>query len=225
LRHVKIESQTDEWAPDAALIRALNMQLMDVRATWGIRSNKAIETTTNAGSIRFAVVDEIPEAPDALAYHDVDEHGRPYGRLGLHVCEQAGMSISSVLSHELVEMQGDLYCQEWSYSGRLRCLVAVELCDPVQSDTYTLGSVEVSNWVTPWYFIEEEHGRDYDWCRKLAESFSIAPGGYQIQMHAGAVSNVFGREFPEPVYRAKEHARGRTFWRAVTAALEATDIV
>jgi len=132
-------------------------------------------------------------------------------------------SVSSATSHEAVELQCDIFCASWSYSNRLHCLVATEACDPVQSDTYTIptggGAVEVSNFVTPYYFTEDALGAPLDHLGTVKETFGIAKGGYQIRMKGGAVTNVFGEGFSDDVRAGKEAGHGRTFWRHVTMAL------
>jgi hypothetical protein len=101
--------------------------------------------------------------------------------------------------------------------------VATEACDPVQSQTYTIdvagSQTEVSNFVTPHYFTDNALGNPLDHLGQLKNTFDIAHGGYQIQMKAGAVKNVFGAGVSRELKAAKEASHGRTFWRNVTMAL------
>lgn len=205
------------------IARACNHQLhYEVARAWSIRNPLKVlfGAEVGAGDYPFYLVDDIPEAPGALAYHFVQDDGIPAGKIGVKTTQAAGELVSSATSHETVELQCDIYCASWSYSSRLRCLVATEACDPVQSNTYaSIGGVEVSNFVTPHYFTDDALGNPLDYLGSLTETFGIASGGYQIQMRAGQAKNVFGDEFPEAVRVGKEASQGRTFWRNVTMAL------
>lgn len=206
------------------IAEACNQQLQNEVATeWGISKPLEVTTKPDPSAYPFFFVDEIPEAPGALAYHFVQDSGVPAGKIGVKVTQQAGDSVSSATSHETVELQCDIFCGSWSYSNRLQCLVATEACDPVQSQTYSIkaggSATEVSNFVTPYYFTDNALGNAVDHLGKLTQTFDIAHAGYQIQMKAGKVRNVFGAGVSPALKTAKEASHGRTFWRHVTMAL------
>lgn len=213
---------TDSEVADIA--EACNLQLQnEVAKAWQIASPLAVTVTPSEGDYIFYFVDEIPEAPGALAYHDVDKNGVPFGRLGVETTLKAGESVSGAASHEAVELQCDIYCASWSFSNGLNCLVATEACDPVQSETYKVhvasgADVEVSNFVTPLYFTPVESG-SFDHLGSLKHPFEISSGGYQIRMKAGRVHNVFGDRVSEELKQAKRESHGRTYWRQISAAL------
>jgi len=214
----------------AQIAAACNSQLQnEVALAWDVKNPLTVTAgaSAGAGSYPFIFVDEIPEAPGALAYHFVQDNGVPAGKIGVKTTESAGESVSSATSHEAIELQCDIFCATWSFSNRLRCLVATEACDPVQSETYTITvhgtAVEVSNFVTPAYFTDNALGRPLDHLGSLNRTFDVAHGGYQIQMKAGRVRNQFGAGFPEALRAAKEASQGRTFWRGVTMALAMQD--
>ena len=216
-------SITDEQVKNIA--DACNAQLHDhVAPAWDIKSPQEVRTGLESSSYPFFFVDTIPEAPGALAYHFVQDNGIPAGKIGVETTLKAGESVESATSHEAVELQCDIFCAAWSYSDRLQCLVATEACDPVQADTYEIEvadrtKVEVSNFVTPYYFTEDPLGQPLDHLGNLKQTFDISPGGYQIQMKAGKVSNVYGANFSSALRAGKEASRGRTFWRNVTMAI------
>lgn len=79
--------------------------------------------------------------------------------------------------------------------------------------------VEVSNFVTPYYFTEDSLGNKLDHLGVLNRPFAIAPGGYQIQMKAGKVDSVFGAAVSAELRAAKAASQTRTFWRHVTMAI------
>src|SRR5262245_27749393 len=208
---------------------ACDIQLRrDVAPPWDIKHPLRVTTTRSDNEYPFFLVDAIPEERDALAYHYVQDNGIPAGKIGVKTTLDAGDSVSSAASHEAVELQCDIFCASWSYSTRLRCLVATEVCDPVQADTYSIEArdgtrVEVSNFVTPAYFTDDPLGKPLDHLRRLDKTFDIARGGYQIRMKGGRVKSVYGRGFSDRVRAGKDASRGRTFWRQVTMALAMTD--
>ena len=214
---------TDEQVKNIA--DACNVQLRDhVAPAWDIKSPQEVRTALEPSSYPFFFVDNIPEAPGALAYHFVQDNGIPAGKIGVETTLKAGESVESATSHEAVELQCDIFCAAWSYSDRLQCLVATEACDPVQADTYEIEvadrtKVEVSNFVTPYYFTEDPLGQPLDHLGNLKQTFDMSPGGYLIQMKAGKVSNVYGADFSSALRAGKEASRGRTFWRNVTMAI------
>jgi hypothetical protein len=207
------------------IAQACDIQLRrDVAKAWNIASPLRVGLVLRPGWYRCYLVDRIPEAPDALAYHSVDGRGTPFIRVGVTETLANGDTVSATTSHETVELQCDIYCQEWAYSSRLRHLVATEACDPVQAQSYRIrvpdGTfVPVSNFVTPDYFVDSTHGRPLDHQRTLVQPFSIAAGGYRIDMRAGAVTNTFAKGYPRAKKRQIAAGRGRTFWRHVTMAI------
>jgi hypothetical protein len=224
---IQVVSETASvTAQEAAQVaEACDIQLRDhVAPAWNIDAPLTVSTEPGEGLYLCHLVDSIPEAPGALAYHDVDAHGTPYIKVGVNEVNKAGDTISSVTSHEAVEMQCDIWCQEWSFSGSLKKLVATEACDPVQDQSYdvTLADgtkVPVSNFVTPAYFVDSGAAGTLDYLGQLKKPFSISTGGYRIDMKAGAVSNTFGEEYPEVRKAQLAVGHGRTFWRHVTMAL------
>lgn len=211
----------------ANIAEACNLQLKnEVAKAWDLKHPLEVVFTKKADKTHypFFFVDDIPEAPGALAYHFVQDNGVPAGKIGVKTTEKAGESVASATSHEAIELQCDIFCASWSFSDRLGCLVATEACDPVQNDTYEIkvkdgSQIEVSNFVTPYYFTENALGNPVDHLGKLKQTFDISPGGYQIRMKGGKVSNTFGDAFPDALREAKDRSQGRTFWRGVTMAI------
>lgn len=79
--------------------------------------------------------------------------------------------------------------------------VAYEVCDPVESDSYTVrvdgAKVTVSNFVTPhWFDPQAKAGEQLDWLGKLAKPFTMTSGGYMVIMREGKTSQVFGDKYP-----------------------------
>jgi hypothetical protein len=211
----------------ANIAEACDAQLQnEVAKAWDIKTPLRVATGLSAHKTwyPFFFVDDIPDDPDALAYHYVQDNGIPAGKIGVNATLAAKETVSSAASHEAVELQCDVFCATWSFSDRLGCLVATEACDPVQGDSYSIKvadgtKVPVSNFVTPYYFTEKALSHAVDHMGTLSETFDISPGGYQIRMKAGKVSNVFGAKVSKALKAGKDASHGRTYWRHVTMAI------
>lgn len=129
------------------------------------------------------------DVEDALGYHDKNAFGIPYGFVFTELSEKLGEKWSVTLSHEALELlgdaQGNLLVQgPHPEKPSLEVFHWFEMCDAVQSQTYKIDGIEVSNFVLPLYFTrdEQEGGRnDFLGCLvkgKGLESFGVAAGGY-----------------------------------------------
>lgn len=196
-----------------------------VARAWGIANPQTVTTRNVRGAYNLLLLDGLDEA-DALGYHDVDENGVPYIKIGCSATIGAGEQVSTVVSHECCELQCDIWCASWSYSAAHSFLLATEVCDPVQDRSYTIRSpaasghlVRVSDFVTPAYFTDTPASDQLSWMRSLTQPFSFTHGGYVIRMQAGKVDNVFGAKFPDWKRATKAQPGSRTFWRHVNMAL------
>jgi hypothetical protein len=144
------------------------------------------------------IVDALDE-PDALGYHSAIGN-RPY----VKVLAQ-GPATSITVSHEMLECRADELCDRWAKRGD-GTEVAVEVCDPVEGDSYPQlaevagegRTVELSNYVTPPYWDPTQYGPTNRMGLDLP-SFGIRPGGYQV---------VLGRDGVEREVFAYVRARG-----------------
>lgn len=167
---------------------------------------------------RLVFLDHSDQA-DALGYHSVGPDGLPYAKVFVEPILDSGGAIlldprhtgnvvSVCASHETLEILGDPGADWWRHGPQLPegAEYALELCDPVQDDSYEVptarGMVCVSDFVLPRYF--GEPGRGVDYLGKLATPWTVAPGGYLIiKNDAGDVQDVFGhsRHAPHPASR------------------------
>lgn len=121
--------------------------------------------------------------------------------------KQQNVTVASVLSHEVCEMVGDRFAGFWSdgppvvaSDGQTYTEYALELCDPVEGDSYaiTVGTqkVSVSNFVFPSWFNAEatDLNKPFDYLGKLTKPFSMTPGGYLIVRQSGNYQQVFGEK-------------------------------
>lgn len=179
--------------------KACDAQVIECAEAWGVAPTPvtfyADESGLPARDVRImAVVDDL-DFPGALGYHDFSL-GVVYGR----VLAQSVTDTGVTLSHEFLETLVDPYCNAWRAMGGGRS-VALEVCDPVQGDTYPvpvtiLGErrqVLVSNYVLPRWFDTAARG-GFDRMGRLSLPFSMTDGGYLIvRDEHGNQDNVFAR--------------------------------
>lgn len=128
------------------------------------------------------IVDSIDDAPGALAYHTVDDHGRPTLRLGVNQIRAVGGSlldnVSETLSHEIFETQRNPFVNRYLDGPWQGKKVADEACDPVQGSGYRHGQTLISNFTLPaWGDIGDVDG-PWDFQKVLIGPFECAPTGY-----------------------------------------------
>jgi hypothetical protein len=173
------------------------------------------KSAVRKGQRVISVVDTLDEA-DALGWHTEDAGEHAYGVVGCKAVLNQGAkaltgaySVSSVLSHEIVEMFVDSTCALWADSGR-GYMVAYEACDPVQSGYYDLGGVTVSDFVTADWFDVNNSGDPVSHLGTIKKPFQLAKGGYWVQATEGRTSQKFGEGFPEWLKALKQHEHTRT---------------
>jgi hypothetical protein len=149
------------------------------------------------GEMVFAIVDALPDAPGAIAYHDVQGNAVPVAYLALSTCNTLD-DVSTAISHELCETDGDEDCNEWCDDGQGHEF-ARELCDAVESNSYPIDlgdgqpPIRVSDFLLPAFFEANAPG-PYNFCATIANDnqprpsapFATASGGYQIERDSGS---------------------------------------
>jgi hypothetical protein len=173
----------------------------------------------------IAIVDTIQNQPQGvLGFHTEDLGGKLWGVVaakpeldnGAQVTS-GDWSVSSVLSHEVLEMFVDPNCNLWANDGK-RSAYSFEVCDPVEAPSYTVNGVSVSNFVTPsWFDPLAAANAQYDKLGLLRAPFSILKGGYVVYESAGKEHQKFGDEFPEWRKEMKSGPMARTRRRVAQA--------
>lgn len=169
----------------------------------------------------ITVMDTLDDA-QALGYHTEDGAEHIWGVVGTKAAMDQGAkaltgpySISSILSHEVIELFGDPRINLWADNGR-GTQVAVELCDPVENDSYLVDGVAVSNFVYPaWFDHLAAKGDRFDYMGRLTRPFTMARGGYWVEMKAGKTSQKFGEDVPEWRRAAKQAGFSRSHRRVL----------
>jgi hypothetical protein len=193
MRHVTIHNQSSlvTAAQLAAIVAALQEQVTrDFYPRWGITATltplttPASAKTVPPASETIFVLDHSDQA-DALGYHELLQSGVPIGFAFAADAKADGATISSVLSHELLEQLVDPLAQcgvitqlgpAFGADANAWGLVAQETADPVENDSYEIGSVAVSNFVLPAWF--SGAGKVFDFLRRLRAPLSLDAGGY-----------------------------------------------
>lgn len=136
-----------------------------------------VKSSRTARHLTVFVLDD-SDVANALGYHDVDEHGNPLGKVFAATDLKYGLELSVTMSHEILEMLGDMFCSDGWFVDSHRWF-AREMSDPCEADKlgYEINGVLVSDFVTPEWF---QIGSDGPWSFRdsLPGALTLAPGGY-----------------------------------------------
>jgi len=218
-------------ADAATMTEAVATQVrLDAAPMWD-RAPAAVVFYTDASAVPaaahgIAIVDTIQDQPQGvLGFHTEDQGGKLWGVVAAKPELDNGAqvitgdwSISSVLSHEVLEMFVDPNCNLWANDGR-GSAYSFEVCDPVEAPTYTVSGVSVSNFVTPaWFDPLAPASAQFDKLGRLTAAFSILKGGYLVYESAGKEKQKFGDEFPQWRREMKGGPLARTRRRVAQAS-------
>lgn len=187
-------SQTIGSAEFSRVVRAVAKQVrLDFAPVWGVsatvkqlevpRGKKPIPDTDTDIIIYVGELDDDPQSVQgAIGYHDLNHGAIPYGFVFTDVAAKVGEAWSVTLSHEVVELLADpdvnLLCVGPHPKRQgASVLRSYEVADPTQSDTYEIDGVEVSNWVTPAYFVAGST-QPTNHLELPLKPFGVRPGGY-----------------------------------------------
>lgn len=169
----------------SAYTAALAIQVSrDLAPAWGTPAS--VYYVPKGGSLlnpadwAIALVDN-PDIAGALGYHDTTKTGQPFGKAFMATSLHAGVDPCSVISHELCELLVDPRVQLCASKQTRTSIefVALETCDAVENDSYSINGEQVSNFVLPPYFdAKEKSGVKYDFLGLITAPFEIRPGGY-----------------------------------------------
>ncbi len=213
-----------------AITAALQIQLdRDWAPIWGfsaalqfVGSKKKAPTD----SWWLTVLDTSDQA-DALGYHDLTPTGRPLGKAFAKSDLDDGLAPSVTISHELLEMLGDPDINLSAQVGDR--IYAYEVCDPCEADAvgYKIGSVLVSDFVTPEWFQPVAHpSGPYDFRKKIKKPLTLLAGGYlqylDLTNSAGwqqvtAQKSPLASQRPKVGSRRERRRVGQSAWQRSTA--------
>lgn len=184
-----------------ATIRAVNRQIAeDFEPYWSFGAKLRLEgpigskpDKVKAEEMRGDAVIYLWDEADvdgAIGYHDHNNRGIPYGFVFTEVSRSLGEPWSVTLSHEALELLGDPQVNllvkgpHPNRNEHREVFHWFEMCDAVQTETYEIDDVRLSNFVLPLYFTgEAETGARNDFLGTRAAgstltSFGVNPGGY-----------------------------------------------
>ncbi len=202
-------SQLLTVADIAPAIAAINQQIVrDFTPAWGVAGLVHFGDTP-AGAWQFSLQDTIDQKND-LGYH-VDENGIVSAIIDVGACKAYNDDWRTCLGHEVLEALADPLCTRMAPNG----IDLVEVCDPVELDSYTIDSVPVTNFVLPSYF-GFNNSAPYDHLGRLGGPAPLLlPGGYSMRLVSGQWETKFGEEAKG--YMAMRQ-NGRRAWRMRNAS-------
>lgn len=162
------------------------------------------------------LVDDLPEAPGALGYHDVDKDGLPYSKVAVNPSLQNGSdwltgaySVLSIIGHEALETIGDPLCNNWVDLDS-RTETAREMCDAVEATGRHYRGMDMTNFLMPSWF-NPFGTAPFDDLGQLEAPFTMTAGGYILIRTGGKISQSFAEDVPEwrkEVVRTRGRLRG-----------------
>lgn len=237
MRLFLIDNQSTVVPADAIpkICEAMNKVLALFAPAWGFQI-PCVEPIDNVNAsdplaFRVVLIDDDPSKPGELGDHD-EQGGTPFATILAKVCTDAGggildggsigISVLSVICHEIFESLCDLNVNDWVFDGRN--FLAKEAADPVEgAPGYEIeladGTVALcSNGVLPAYFDAQAiEGSRFDLAGAVSMPFQLLPGGYQIvfDVSTGNVTEVFGERRSPVLEKMRAHRLTRRFKRRV----------
>ena len=120
----------------------------------------------------------------ALGYHVYEGYNKPTALVFVVTSIDDGFPFSAVASHELLEMLTNPFVNLFVDASAndsgifFTKFIFREICDAVEEYTYQIDNIQVSDFVTPYWFYQSESGNKYDYLGKLTSPLSIGQGGY-----------------------------------------------
>jgi hypothetical protein len=195
INHSKLDDVTVLGA-----IRVINRQIAeDFAPYWSLAATLRLEGKSGKQPSERSIADMRGDAvlylwdevdvDDALGYHDLNFKGVPYSFVFRKLSENLGESWTVTFSHEALEMIGDpevnlLVAGPHPENDKKEVFHWYEMCDAVQSESYKIDGIDVSNFVLPLYFtVSDEKGARNDFLNRkyngnTLKSFGVNPGGY-----------------------------------------------
>jgi len=190
------------------------------------------QTTPPAGSWWVVFLDDSDQA-NALAYHDLTSEGLPISKVFVKTIQADNASVSVGATHEICEMAVDPWLNS-AYQDPQGIFWAGEVCDPVEDDQYgyTIGSVRVTDFVTPDWFGHRNSQGIFDRQRATNAAFEVLTGGYAqkfdpqqgwTQVTGSKAKKTRRGSSPPAGSRRERRARGTGRWVRSNPIWEKTD--
>lgn len=199
----------------AALLVALQEYVdKHLGPVWSVGCKLRLSDVVGPGEWMLVWADDADQA-GALGYHN-DPLGRPVGYVFVRTSQRAGEPISVTASHELAEMLIDPGANLGAFTPRGRW-AALEICDPVESETFAINGLPVSDFVYPPWF--GEPGQVYDHLGHLSKPWQLLRGGYIPVWQSGGWTQIFGSFAKAAAFREEDRQLRRGSRRKSLGAL------
>jgi hypothetical protein len=209
-----------------ALIKAMQVYVDNyVAPVWGTPAKLVKTRGFRKGAWAMVFLDNA-DSPGALAYHDLTPDGLPESKVFVKTTLRNKDLVSVSASHELVEMLVDPAINMMTTGPHARTIYAYESADPVESLSFPVNGIPMSNFVYPAYFEDFHKPRSiqFDQMKKVRQPFQILPGGYQSIFKNNKWSEVYGSVAKKKRF-AKEDRRGhRSEQRGANFKLRPADL-
>jgi hypothetical protein len=164
-----------------------------VAPVWGSPANLVRSTGFLKGCWALVFLDSADQA-DALAYHDLTPDGFPVSSVFVKTIADDKSSLTSAVSHELVEMLVDPAINLYATGPDPRLVYAYESADPVEEESFKIDGFDMTDFVYPSYFevFRKPRSTQFDYMKKVSRPFQILKGGYQIVFRNGRETEITG---------------------------------
>jgi len=200
-----------------ALIAACQKQIAQFVSIWGTGCDATLRKDVGFVKGCWAIVlTDTADQAGALGYHDLTPDGLPLSHVFVKTTIDDGEKVSVTFSHELLEMLLDPGIQLLA-EGPKNVLYCYEASDAVESYSYDIDGITVSDWLFPSFFegFHPAKSRKFDWLGKVTHPFQTLQGGYQITLHGGTWGQVHGDESTAARLKAEDRRKHRQSLRGV----------
>jgi hypothetical protein len=183
-----------------SLVKALQRYLDDILfPAHGVNASLVIKDAAGPNDLDFVVADDSDQA-GSLGYHDL-QGTRPRGFAFLRSAQNAGVSISEDISHELCEMLKNPACNKAVITPRGR-LMAEEIADMVEGSPVTVDGFPMANFVYPSWF--GFGSAPFDLAGVCSQAWEILSGGYVPVWDGTEFVPLFGSPQAQQNFTARE---------------------
>src|SRR5215471_3228153 len=207
------------------LINAMQVYVDNyVAPIWGTPARLVHSQSFIPGAWAMVFLDKA-DAPGALAYHDLTPQGLPLSKVFVRTTIKNGDLVSVSASHELVEMLVDPAINMMTTGPDSRTMYAYETADPVESLSFKVDGVPMTDFVYPAYFeaFRKPSSARFDHLRKVKRPFQVLSGGYQIIFRSGKWSQTYGSKTKARAFRREDRRGHRSVERKDVGALRRAD--
>jgi len=208
------------------LVRAMQSYVDHcVAPVWGTPA-RLVKTTGFLKNCWAVVFLDDADQPGALAYHDLTPQGLPLSKVFVRTTIQNGDLVSVSASHELVEMLVDPAINMMTTGPDSRTMYAYEAADPVESLSFKVDGVPMSDFVYPAYFedFRKAGSTRFDHLGKVKRPFQILSGGYQIIFRSGRWTQAYGSKAKARAFRREDRRGHRSVEREHGGAVKRADV-